>query len=124
MFWREEGWLRWKHKHKRCTSRNLGGKGALSNIRVLFDLRSLRAWGVCSCHGREERAAERNRVRGERGNTLVATLVQGTRALTLGDEMARGAGVGWRSKSGREVALSRSCVGGPEATPFFLKGFC
>jgi hypothetical protein len=35
-----------EHKHKRCSLRNLGGKGALSNIKFLFDLRSLRAW-VC-----------------------------------------------------------------------------
>jgi hypothetical protein len=46
VFYWEEGWLGWEHKHKRCSSRNLGGKGALSNIKFLFDLRSLRAW-VC-----------------------------------------------------------------------------
>jgi hypothetical protein len=65
VFYWEEGWLGWEHKHKRCSSRNLGGKGALSNIKFLFDLRSLRAW-VCVRVTAEERAAESNRVRGGR----------------------------------------------------------
>lgn len=72
--------------------RNLGGKETLSNIRFLFDLRSPSGLG-CVFVSRPRRAAANGqgpRERGQARNTLVATLVEGTRALTLGDEMASG----------------------------------
>lgn len=37
----------------------------------------------------------------------------GSRSATLGDEMASGQGVGWRSELASEVVTSGTCVGGP-----------
>jgi hypothetical protein len=93
--WREKQ----NNKRCRCSLRKLGGKEMRQNIRFL-DRRS--SSGLAGC-GRVSVAKTRNNRTGlaREGAMLGATLSHegprgqgGTKALTLGDEMASGAGRG------------------------------